>query len=872
MRKLNYLIILILVIGKINIFGQIDYGGMPYSLRQTALKSSTDLVSFNASKLNISKLKEEDKGKLPLRYAVFEEVDIDIRTEGTSENVSDGKIWMYKISSPNAKSLNLVFNTFNIPEGAKVFVYNSGEVVYGAFTKENNKDGGTFTIRDMPGNELTIEYFEPSRASFKGEILLGEIGKAYRDISNDEEISEEDVSLIDINCTEGDRSQLIKHAVARMAFGGYLCSGALINNLNNDGTPYFLTAHHCISDQTYADELITYFNYEYNDCDGGSASLSQSLSGATLLATSDASDYTLLLLDETPPASYMPYYAGWDAQTDSLLVGAYGVHHPGGAAKKVSVEYGEVTTYPSELNWDEGESTPANTHWLVTFDEGQTQGGSSGSPLFDKNGRIVGQLHGGDDDGTYDFYGKLSTSWTLKDGDLESLSYYLDPDNENTLILDGYYPDSNYVDAFPYVEYANVCVGEQVKLKDGSLFDPTSWTWSIIPTSYEFVEGTSSSDQNPVVVFNEKTSYNISLTVSDGITSDKQTRRSYISTEGLDLRITPIHYNSACVGDFEFVKYAVAGADSFKYELVTGQDIAVLETSEEANDTVVIRLQDDVVLDTTVDITLKVTGIMGQCESSDSTIFSIFFQTNDSISNALGLEYGENGPFNNTCGSAEENEPYPTIGDCSTEGEWCDCETSGTSYVNNSLWFTFQGTETGYVTIDCPGFDNQIAVYKAAADIMSGDESNYQIIAAIDDYYDEEGEFAAKVINVEVEDGTTYWLQVDGSACGTTGVFYVNLSNEYVVSTKEDSQSPTSISVLPNPTNGYFELSTGKDADILSGQLYSLEGKLIYDYTFSTGNGGVVKDYLPEYIKSGFYILKVSDKNKKYSLKLLVNR
>ena len=36
----------------------------------------------------------------------------------------------------------------------------------------------------------------------------------------------------------------------------------------------------------------------------------------------------------------------------------------------------------------------SNTHWRLNWDEGGTEGGSSGSPLFDDE-NIVGQLHGG---------------------------------------------------------------------------------------------------------------------------------------------------------------------------------------------------------------------------------------------------------------------------------------------------------------------------------------------------------------------------------------------------------------------------------------------------------------------------------------------
>ena len=62
--------------------------------------------------------------------------------------------------------------------------------------------------------------------------------------------------------------------------------------------------------------------------------------------------------------------------------------------------------------------------YMDAWDEGVTEPGSSGSPLFDQNGRIIGQLYGGSAacQGTsangYDYYGRLGVSWGLGIGNL----------------------------------------------------------------------------------------------------------------------------------------------------------------------------------------------------------------------------------------------------------------------------------------------------------------------------------------------------------------------------------------------------------------------------------------------------------------------
>ena len=87
-------------------------------------------------------------------------------------------------------------------------------------------------------------------------------------------------------------------------------------------------------------------------------------------------------------------------------------------------------------------------HWRVTWvatetNHGVTEGGSSGSALFNQDKRIVGTLTGGSSFCTAlnspDYYGKLSYHWDgnnpISEG--EKLKYFLDPANTGEEILDG---------------------------------------------------------------------------------------------------------------------------------------------------------------------------------------------------------------------------------------------------------------------------------------------------------------------------------------------------------------------------------------------------------------------------------------------------
>ena len=72
-----------------------------------------------------------------------------------------------------------------------------------------------------------------------------------------------------------------KKAVALIVNGGFAaCTGSLINNTANDGTPYFLTANHCLGNPN---TWTYYFNHESSTCSGSTGPTNNSISGGALL-------------------------------------------------------------------------------------------------------------------------------------------------------------------------------------------------------------------------------------------------------------------------------------------------------------------------------------------------------------------------------------------------------------------------------------------------------------------------------------------------------------------------------------------------------------------------------------------------------------
>ena len=103
----------------------------------------------------------------------------------------------------------------------------------------------------------------------------------------------------------------------------------MVNNTAQDGT-LFLTANHCLGN------VGNWVLLQPRDGGrtGNTGLTNQTVSGANS-SSAPAPDFGLLLLDETPPASYDVFYAGWDGTDDETVQNATSIHHPSGDLKKI---------------------------------------------------------------------------------------------------------------------------------------------------------------------------------------------------------------------------------------------------------------------------------------------------------------------------------------------------------------------------------------------------------------------------------------------------------------------------------------------------------------------------------------------------------
>ncbi|MBK8562654.1 MAG: proprotein convertase P-domain-containing protein [Saprospiraceae bacterium] len=385
------------------------------------------------------------------KFAVALQVDVSPATHGRWEQMSNGNLlWRLRIRSEGAKSLNLGFTKYLMPDRGSLVLYTTDQqTVMGPFTPADNEEHEQFWTPILPGEEVVIEVKLPA---FLKESLQLELKSVNHDFLGFAEMASGSCNL-DVACGAADgwgivdRYRDIIQSVGVYTLNGiWNCTGFLVNNARQDCTPFFMTADHCGVTTNNDQTVVTYWNFENSTCrqpnspasgGNGNGSLADFNTGSVFRAGSGNSDFTLLEFDDPVSATADAFYAGWSAEdfapTDTVIA----IHHPSTDEKRISFEF--QPTFVADYN----STTPnANgTHLTVLdWDIGTTEGGSSGSPLFNREKQVVGQLHGGlafCGNDLQDSYGWFHRSWTGGGSASNSLKPWLDPDNTGIITLDG---------------------------------------------------------------------------------------------------------------------------------------------------------------------------------------------------------------------------------------------------------------------------------------------------------------------------------------------------------------------------------------------------------------------------------------------------
>ncbi|MDR0714478.1 MAG: trypsin-like peptidase domain-containing protein [Bacteroidales bacterium] len=442
--------------------------GFPYLLLfmgwQTVIAQTTDpwSVRYPVSPLSsfvylaepvedIEKILAEENTQLKTWvFAAGVETDITPSTSGQWDTIpGTGYVWRTAVRTENALCLDLLLKNFRLGDNESLHVYNELQTSRYSFTQRDNRPNEILPVAALKGSGIVIEWNIPERKDAYP-FTVSNIGYGFRNPQPDRVRMSADRCNVDINCRSGNRWQLEKRAVVYLQTKGkdgkgLSCSGVLVNQTGKTKKPYILTAGHCISDEDMAAKSVFTFEYEKISCGSDIApDKSKTISGSQLIAYKKELDFALVELSTDIPTRYRPYYAGWTLTSQDPLSGT-GIHHPKGDVKKISVDTDPLTSG----TFDDGIlKCDNNAHLTVTkWDEGVTEEGSSGSPVFNEAHYAVGTLTGGKakcGNPVNDQYSKISRQWNSYPADSTSLKKWLDPEKTGVNSLYGYDPLTNY--------------------------------------------------------------------------------------------------------------------------------------------------------------------------------------------------------------------------------------------------------------------------------------------------------------------------------------------------------------------------------------------------------------------------------------------
>jgi len=405
-------------------------------------------------------------------------VSLGLENAGKWAQLENGdRIWLLKILSKGAYSINLEFNKFYIPEGGELYIYNGDKtMLQGPITFAQNMESGVYANDLLKGESIILEYYEPSSATGKSQLNISQVIHGYVDTFSSScwgfGCSQPcNQTNNDVKCSIGSNWQTESNGVALVLKGGLNRStGFLINNTNQDKKPYFLLSQHQIPD-TELETAIFRFYYKSPTCNGGDGPTTYSVTGADKITEKNASDLKLLLLRQNPSFSGKPVsYLGWSilATTPSATTT---IHHPHMDVMKIATA-GAASRY---VKPSDGKNV-----WRYYFNDGITEQGSSGAPTFDQNKRVVGLIHGSASSlncsnysTVYGYSGRLDTAW-------DSLCVFLDPGNWGAVTLNTLV-SSPVAKTVPSISGPNtICSSDENEILNNA---PYGVTWSVSPAS-----------------------------------------------------------------------------------------------------------------------------------------------------------------------------------------------------------------------------------------------------------------------------------------------------------------------------------------------------------------------------------------------------
>lgn len=454
-------------------FGQLISNGKPFTLYKKSFKNVVTLNHISNNDLE----KKYPSVDISKSFHFGEEINYSLNLlDYESEKLSDeGIIYTVELVSQEALSLNLIFSQFELKKGSLMYLFNPITNKFsGAYSFLNNNVEKVLGTDIVEGNRLVIELYEPKENIGTSLVKLGTIVHGFRNVNQTfaKAFGGSGSCNYDVNCPLGVDYVNQKNGVGVTISGGSACTGSLVNTTDSEIKPYYLTARHCGTSPT---NWVIRFNWEREasnticaatNSTANNGETSHIITGGFMLATSNNADFSLIKLNNLPDPAWNVFYNGWDHSDVENVIGARVIHHPKQDIKKISMS--DANPYKTSLAFNGASDCQV---WRVDqWNSGTTEQGSSGSPLFDQNKRIIGVLTGGTAScsGTvpnsgYDVFGRFGYAWQTLSDSSQQLKYWLDPNNTNTTYIDGrYQSDSSlYTDLsfapFSWLDNPNLC-------------------------------------------------------------------------------------------------------------------------------------------------------------------------------------------------------------------------------------------------------------------------------------------------------------------------------------------------------------------------------------------------------------------------------
>lgn len=325
--------------------------------------------------------------------------------------------WTLAVATPGASGSRLHLQGLGLPDGLELYSYGTtkGEV-FGPYPQAGPIGDGDLWTNTIGGDAhfLELRATAPEYNSLLGDVAFtvsevgllspdrfGVPGTGAEEAADDLEATGRRCSynancIVNGECYTSSTFPAIDQVRDGIAFivfslpgGQYICSGGLLNDTGGTGTPYFLTANHCFSTQPAATSAEFYWDYRRSSCGAAcnNPSVNNRSLGATLLASKSATDFTFLRLNGTLPAGRV--FLGWNTASVHNQVGMtlHRISHPQGAPQS-------YTQYEVDSPAGTCSGIPLGDFIYSTDTLGATEGGSSGSPVTNSSGQVVGQLFG----------------------------------------------------------------------------------------------------------------------------------------------------------------------------------------------------------------------------------------------------------------------------------------------------------------------------------------------------------------------------------------------------------------------------------------------------------------------------------------------